>query len=120
MPKSPEGGPQQEKSREEKLSEIMRLFQVTGPTQADDFFGSLFNFAQITPPTIFQVLVGIYLVETVILLSMLANGVDNGFDKVSRDNLIAKNLIFAMIVYVCVIVVGVFALNQFVERGLVS
>ncbi|MBN1386325.1 hypothetical protein JW968_05125 [Candidatus Woesearchaeota archaeon] len=106
-----------------QITQIMNALQLnTGglDSASGDFFGDFINFAKITPPTIFQVLVGIYMVETVILLSILANGVENGFDKISRDGMIARNLLFAIIVFVIVTVVGVFALNNLVQQGISS
>ena len=41
---------------------------------------------------------------------MLLNGIENGFDDVSRDHLISKSTIMALIVYV---VVTIFALILF-------
>lgn len=57
------------------------------------------DFTKVMPMTILQAIVGVYTVEIVILLAMLLNGIENGFDKTSRDYLIAKTLIQALVVY---------------------
>ena len=98
-----------------KLTAVMKAFQFD--VGADDFFSTLFNFAQITPPTVFQLLVGFYMVETVVLLSILDSGVENGFDNVSRDYSIAKNLLFAVIIYIVVTIIGTYALGNLVTKG---
>jgi hypothetical protein len=101
-----------------KLENIMRLLDMVGTGVGGDFFTDFINFTKVTPPTIFQILVGIYTVETVILLSYLANGVEFGFDTTSRDMRIAKNLFSAMIVYIFTIVIGSIALNMLYQTGI--
>lgn len=104
-----------------QITKIMGALQLGagGITQASEgFFLDFINFAKITPPTIFQVLVGIYMVETVILLSILANGIENGFDNISKDMMIARNMFFALAVFAAVTIIGVFALNNLVQQGI--
>jgi hypothetical protein len=77
--------------------------------------GSLLNdlvgdFTKVMPMTVLQVIVGIYTFEMVVLFAMLLNGIENGFDNVSRDDLIAKSLLMAMIMYA---VVSIFSLVMF-------
>jgi len=78
-------------------------------------FGSLINelvgdFATVMPMTVLQAIVGIYTIEIVALLSMLLNGIENGFDDVSRDDLISKTLLRAILIYA---VVSIFSLMMF-------
>lgn len=94
-----------------RLQEIMRVLSL-GTGNAGDFFAGIFQLAHATPPTMFQIMVGIYLVEAVFLLSILANGVEAGFDPVSRDMTIAKNIMVAMIVFTVVSLMGVFILQN--------
>ncbi|MCX6710350.1 MAG: hypothetical protein NTV63_05375 [Candidatus Woesearchaeota archaeon] len=104
-----------------QLEQIMKSF--TGGMLAGgdtSFFTDFINFTRMTPPTLFQVLVGIYMIEAVILLSLIASGVENGFDEVARDSAIAKNVMVAIIVYVFVTIVGVVALNNLVQKGVSS
>lgn len=77
--------------------------------------GSLLNdlvgdFTKVMPMTLLQAIVGIYTFEIVALFAMLLNGIENGFDDVSRDDLIASSTIKALIVYA---VVTIFALILF-------
>jgi len=107
----------------ENINKIMQSFALPGGGISDssqDFFSDFINFAQITPPTLFQVLVGIYMVQSVILLSMLASGVENGFDKIARDVRIGKNMIISLIVYICVTIVCIIGLMSLVKSGSAS
>lgn len=77
--------------------------------------GSLLNdllgdFTKVMPMTLLQAIVGIYTFEIVALFAMLLNGIENGFDDVSRDHLISRSIIMALIVYVAV---TIFALILF-------
>jgi len=106
-----------------RLEEVFRMLASGGALGAGassggtSFFIDLINFTKITPPTLFQVLVGIYMIEAVLLLSNVANGIQWGFDDVSRDNLMAKNLLFAIAVYLIIILVGTILLNSLIARG---
>jgi len=107
----------------ENINRIMNSFAMSGTGISDssqNFFSDFINFAQITPPTLFQVLVGIYMVQSVILLSLLSAGIQHGFDKISRDVQIGKNMIFATIVYVLVTVLSVIGLLSLVASGSAS
>ncbi len=72
------------------------------------------SFSQVMPMTVLQVIVGIYTVEIISLFSLLLNGIENGFDKTSRDHIIAKNLLTGMIVYAVVSVVALFAFQELI------
>ncbi|MBN2422368.1 hypothetical protein JXB41_04010 [Candidatus Woesearchaeota archaeon] len=103
----------------QRLEEIMKSLQMgmAGVQDSTSFFGDFVDFTRIVPPTVFQILVGIYMVETVVLLSLLANGVENGFDKVSRDVTIARNMFIAITVYTIVTIIGSYALNSLIQTG---
>ncbi|MBN1157274.1 hypothetical protein JXA85_06645 [Candidatus Woesearchaeota archaeon] len=102
-----------------KLEGIMRMLNF-GANGSDNFFTDMINFTKIYPPTVFQILVGIYLIETVMLMSILSSGVQNGFDKVSRDYTIAKNLLTAIILYALFIIVAYLSLEGLVQGGIQS
>ncbi len=59
----------------------------------------------------FQSIVGIYLVEITIILTILATGIERGVDRVSNRNKIAKNLIRAVGLYVVIAFVGIIVFN---------
>ena len=50
-------------------------------------------------PDIFQLILGIYVIETSLLLGMFVNGIENGEDKIGELNLMGKLVIFSTIVY---------------------
>jgi hypothetical protein len=75
------------------------------------------NFAKVTPPTLFQVLVGIYMIEAVVLLSRLATIVENGFDDVETDINVAKNVLMATIVYCMISIIGVVVLKGVIKSS---
>lgn len=47
----------------------------------------------------FQIVVGLYVIQLAYVLSVLANGIENGPDKVGRESMIGKNMIGASILY---------------------
>jgi len=101
----------------QQLEKVMAAFAGGTMGQDTTFFTDFINFTKVTPPTLFQVLVGIYTIEAVFLLSQLASGVENGFDDVARDIEIAKNILISIIVYVAVTIIGSSFLNQLVLHG---
>jgi len=50
-------------------------------------------------PDMFQLVLGIYIIETTVLLGMFINGLENGEDKISELNLTGKMLILAVGIY---------------------
>ena len=52
-----------------------------------------------TPPAIFQLVVGIYMLEASLTLSYLAGGIELGQDNVRRGLLIARSVLIATIIY---------------------
>jgi hypothetical protein len=78
--------------------------------------GSLLNdlvgdFTKVMPMTVLQAIVGIYTFEIVALFAMLLNGIENGFDDVSRDHLIARSTIRALVVYIAVTIFALILFN---------
>jgi hypothetical protein len=59
----------------------------------------------------FQLMAGIYLVQIVVIMSVLLNGIVNGHDRVEEEDLLGKNLIYATLIYagLTIAVVLVFA-----------
>jgi len=64
-------------------------------------------FSYIVVVGIGRVVVGIYTVEVVALFALLLNGIENGFDKVSRDHLIAQMVLRAIVIYGAVSILSV-------------
>ena len=99
----------------QKMSEFMASieqqfnlgFMQGGTMKVADVL-SFANVEQVLPATIFQLVVGIYMIETVVILAYFLNGIRNGFDRTTRNLLIGKSLIAGLIVYSIVLVIGLF------------
>ena len=83
----------------------------TGFTNVGQFI-EIFKVSEIIPSYYFQVVVGIYVVEIIFILTILANGIENGSDKLNQDYLLGKNMIRGAILYTLVafIVIVLFSL----------
>ena len=62
----------------------------------------LFKIENIVPSYYLQIVVGLYLVEIIIILSILVNGVENGDDKIKEKNSIGRNLLKGGMLYLIV------------------
>jgi len=74
-------------------------------------FTKIMSFMQtenMVPPTLFQLIVGTYMIELIILLAYFLNGIQSGFDKTTRNVLIGKSLITGLIFYSIVVIVGIY------------
>jgi len=78
-----------------------------GTVKIGDTLG-LINIEQVMPPTLFQLIVGIYMVEVVVILAYFLNGIKNGFDITTRNVTIGKSLISALILYSILLIVSLF------------
>ncbi len=59
----------------------------------------IFNVQGLIPSYFFQIVVGLYVVQMVYVLTVLANGIENGSDKVAEHNMLAHNLKRSVILY---------------------
>lgn len=82
-------------------------FVHQGTVKIGDTLGMV-NIEQVMPPTIFQMIVGIYMIEIVVILSYFLNGILNGFDETTRNVYIGKNLISALILYSALLILSLF------------
>lgn len=65
------------------------------------------NVQKIIPPSVFQLIIGVYMMEVVILLGFFLNGLQNGFDKNTRNYIIGKYLMIATVLYSVILIVMV-------------
>ena len=63
---------------------------------------SMIKLEEAMPPTLIQLFVGVYLIEITILLCMLLNGINHGFDKINRDMLISRSLLKSVVMFALV------------------
>lgn len=54
---------------------------------------------EVMPPTLLELIVGIYLIECVVIMCIFLTGIERGFDDVSRDYMIARTLSIAVIFF---------------------
>ncbi|MBN2095761.1 MAG: hypothetical protein JW727_06975 [Candidatus Aenigmarchaeota archaeon] len=66
-------------------------------------------------PAMFQFAVGIYAIETIIILSWFMNGILRGTDKISLHNSIGKNLLVGGLLYILIAVISVMIFSPFLE-----
>ncbi|MFH1455889.1 MAG: hypothetical protein ABIF40_02980 [archaeon] len=71
----------------------------------------IFPLSNVMPPFFFQMVVGIYVVEVVIVLTILANGIENGVDKLSEESSLGKNLYKSVLLYTVIAGIGIIAFN---------
>lgn len=62
------------------------------------------NVQEIIPPSVFQLIIGTYMMEVVMLLGFFLNGLQNGFDRNTRNYIIGKYLIIATVLYSIVLI----------------
>ncbi|MBI4173872.1 MAG: hypothetical protein HY519_04080 [Candidatus Aenigmarchaeota archaeon] len=65
------------------------------------------NLETMMPPSVFQLVVGTYMLEIVILLGFFLNGLENGFDNTTRNYTIGRYLIIATVLYSIVVIVSI-------------
>lgn len=68
---------------------------------------SILNIRDIIPGYQFQVVVGLFVVEVVIILSILSNGIENGIDTVTQRYVMARNLFLATFLYFLISLVSI-------------
>ena len=84
-----------------KLSgQLQQVTSSVGGTDAAAPVGVLGLFGDGIPTYYFQLVVGIYVVQITFILTVIANGVENGSDKLSERYQLGNNLIRSTILYV--------------------
>lgn len=86
----------------------------TGPLS-----GILSLFGESIPTYYFQAVVGLYVVEIIFLLTIIASSIENGVDKLMEDHLLGKNLIASTFTYVFVALIVVIIFN-FIAAKIIS
>ncbi len=84
------------------------------PTQILDIFGNG------VPTYYFQIIVGIYVVQITFILTIIANGIENGSDKLNERFQLGNNLIRSTLLYVFISGVVMLAFNILAGKILVA
>ncbi|MBL7206630.1 MAG: hypothetical protein ISS36_03460 [Candidatus Aenigmarchaeota archaeon] len=69
-------------------------------------------------PELFQMIVGIYLIEVIIILSMFVTKINHGENKILQKNSIGRTLIIALIIYALVALVAGSLFGDMIESAL--
>ncbi len=92
--------------------------QMGAATEGGDVAGlgggglmDLFPLESLMPPFFLQMVVGLYVVQMVYVLTVLANGIENGVDKLKEEDSLGKNLYRSSILYVMIAAITIFAFN---------
>lgn len=72
---------------------------------------NIFPLEKLISPFFLQLVVGVYVVEMIIVLTILANGIENGVDKLNEEYSLGKNLYRGTVLYVLVAAITIFAFN---------
>jgi len=98
-----------------KLSAQLGQLATQGGDQS--MMGGVLSIFGIGIPTFhFQIVVGIYIVEIAYILTVLANGIDNGADKLAERYALGKNMINSTLLYCAIAGVVVVLFNLFAAR----
>ena len=71
----------------------------------------IFPLDGLMPPFFLQMVVGVYVVQMIYVLTVLANGIENGVDKLKEEDSLGKNLYRSTILYVMIAAITIFAFN---------
>lgn len=93
------------------LSKSMGAMSETMPAESSQM-GMVTEFFKSSMPTFyFQLIVGIYVIEITLILTIMINSIKNGSDPVNRDYLIGKNVIKGTVIYAVLSVIIMLVFN---------
>ena len=102
----------------QKLAENIKTYDVTQTGGTTDLLKGLIG-GQGLPTYYFQLVVGIYVVQVIYILTVLANGIENGADKLNEQNELGKNLIRSTLIY-CIFGFFVMLLFNLIAQGVIT
>jgi hypothetical protein len=73
---------------------------------------NIFPLEKLMSPYFLQLIVGLYVVEMVIVLTIHANGIENGVDKLNEEYTLGKNLYRGTLLYILIAAITIFAFNM--------
>ncbi len=101
------------------------LLKLTGGESVEGFgvdlsiIAQIFPIDKVIPPYFFQLVVGVYILQLVIILTKLRNGIEFGVDKLREDSAMGGNLFKGVGLYVVVSVIVIIVLS-FLSRGVLG
>ncbi len=66
-----------------------------------------FNIGDVIPPYFFQLVVGLYVVQVIIILTILSGRIENGADNLTVEYRLGKNLFRSTVLYCIVSLIGI-------------
>lgn len=89
------------------LDEVSETLAVGGQSSINvsENVALIQNLDQALPPTILILITGTYLIEVSLILSYFTNGMENGFDEISRDIKTARFLLIGITIYSFMLIV---------------
>ncbi len=87
------------------LKSLAIQMQGLSSSEAAGMVGFLKSPDQMIAPGAFQLVVGIYVLETMVLLSSFINGIENGEDKIGFQDLAGKTLLIGLAVYLLALII---------------
>lgn len=84
----------------QKLGVSMETLAEESAGPAGASMGVMGMFGDGIPTYFFQIVVGIYVVQIIYILTVLANGIENGSDSLNEQYLIGQNLIKGILLYI--------------------
>jgi hypothetical protein len=93
--------------------QLAKIQQAAGGAQqaGGSASGLIDLFGDGIPTYLFQVIVGLYVVQIIYILTIMLNGIENGADTVSEDYLLGKNMTKAIGMYVIISLIVVLTFN---------
>ena len=73
--------------------------------------GAILDIKDVIPSFYFQLVVGVYVVEIIVILTILSSGIERGIDKLTIKNELGKNLIYGTVLYFVISLVGILIFN---------
>ena len=67
----------------------------------------IINIKDVIPGFYLQIVVGIYVIQLAIILTILSSGIEKGIDRLSEKNQIGKNVLISTLLYVIISLIGV-------------
>ena len=72
---------------------------------------NIFPLEKLISPYFLQIIVGLYVVEMVVVLTIHTNGIENGVDKLNEEYTLGKNLFRGTMLYILIAGITIFAFN---------
>ena len=96
-----------------KLGEQFKSVSLTNEEGVGNLQGliEILRIEDVIPSFHFQLVIGIYILEIIIVLTILRNAIENNDDKIMRKYELGKSLIFGVGLYFIISLIGIFVFN---------